>query len=251
MIRTGFFFAVTFAATLFFSLASVVAGLVRAPKRWFDWIHRSWARTVLGAAGVTVRARGLEHVQRDRAQVLVANHQSMFDIWALMAEIPASLRFVAKQELARIPVFGSACRAAGHVFIDRSDPARAGDAIRRAGERIHRDGLALVLFPEGTRSADGTLGRFRRGAFALAIEMQAPLVPIAIQGGARILPRGARRIRPGTIELRCAPPIPLRGVTPDERDALAGRTRATIAEMLERGREPVEDVGGRRPAGHP
>lgn len=248
MIRTVWFFAVTFASTLLFSVLAVGAGLLRAPKGWFDWIHRSWARSLLGAAGVEVRARGLEHVRPHHAQILVANHQSMFDIWALMAEVPVSLRFVAKRELGRIPVFGAACRAAGHVFIDRRDAARASTAIRRAGERMHREGLSLVLFPEGTRSADGALGRFRRGAFALAIEIRAPLVPIAIDGGARIFPRGVRRVRPGTIELRCAPPIPLEKMTSEDRDALVERTRRDVERMLARARAPGAP-GGAAPPG--
>lgn len=247
MIRTLFFFAVAFASTLFFSVAGVIGGILRVPRGWFDWIHRSWARSVIAAAGVEVRAHGLEHVRPDDAQILVANHQSMFDIWALMAVIPASLRFVAKHELSRIPVFAAACRAAGHVFIDRGDAARARMAIRRAGERMHREGLSLVLFPEGTRSRDGTLGRFRRGSFALAIEMGVPLVPVAIEGGGRVFPRGLRRVRPGTIELRCAPPIPVRGMTAADRDALVDRTRAAVQGMLEDAREAAGRAGGEPP----
>jgi 1-acyl-sn-glycerol-3-phosphate acyltransferase len=176
VIRKALFLPVATASTLFFSLVAVVGGLVRAPKGLFDWIHRNWARSVLGAAGVRIEAKGLEHVHEGRAYVFVSNHQSFFDVWTMMATLPASIRFVAKQELARIPIFAAACRAAGHVFIDRRDAVAAGEAIRVAGQQMEKEGLSLFFFPEGTRSADGKLRRFKKGSFALAIETQLELV---------------------------------------------------------------------------
>jgi 1-acyl-sn-glycerol-3-phosphate acyltransferase len=119
------------------------------------------------------------------------------------------------------------------VFIDRSDPIPASAAIRAAGERMAREGLSLVFFPEGTRSPDGVLRRFKKGSFALAIETQADLVPLAIDGGARVLPKGAGRVRPGIIRLECAPAVTLRGLTTDDRDDLTRRTRETVENMLE------------------
>lgn len=233
MIRVWWFRLVVVLSTMFFSLLGVLGGLVRAPHELYDWIHRTWARSVLAAAGARVEIEGLEHSAPGRAQILVANHQSMLDIWALMAAVPASLRFVAKKELSRIPVFSAACRAAGHVFIDRTRAGEAAESIRAAGERMRREGLTLVLFPEGTRSSDGALGRFRRGAFALAIETRADLVPVAIEGGGRILGRGAKRITPGTIRIRLAPPVPLAGLSAEDRDALVEDTRETVAGMLD------------------
>jgi len=233
VIRVLWFRLVVVLSTAFFSLLAVLGGLVRAPRGHYDWIHRNWGRRVLAAAGVTVAIEGLEHAPPGKAQILVANHQSMLDIWALMATVPASLRFVAKEELARIPIFAAACRAAGHVFIDRGNAVKAAGAIRAAGDRMRREGLTLVLFPEGTRSRDGSLGRFRRGAFALAIETGADLVPVAIEGGGRVLERGAKRVRPGTIRIRLAPPVPLAGLGAEDRDALVEDTRGTVAAMLE------------------
>lgn len=233
MIRVLWFRLVVVLSTTFFSVLGLIGGLVRAPHRLYDWIHRTWARSVLAAAGAKVEVEGLENSTPGRAQILVANHQSMLDIWALMAAVPVSLRFVAKKELSRIPVFAAACKAAGHVFIDRTRPGEAAGAIRAAGERMRRQGLSLVLFPEGTRSPDGALGRFRRGAFALAIETGADLVPVAIEGGGRILGRDAKRITPGTIRIRLAPPVPLGGLSTEDRDALVEKTRVTVAGMLD------------------
>jgi len=233
VIRTGFFYVATSVSTLFFSVTAVVGGLTRAGRGWYDWVHRNWARSVLWAAGVEVRVEGLQHVRPYEGQLFMSNHQSMFDIWTMMATLPASLRFVTKAELGRVPIFGAACRSAGHVFIDRRDPVGASQAIRAAGERMTEEGLSLVLFPEGTRSPDGGLRRFKRGSFSLAIETQEDLIPVAIDGGARVLPKGARKVRPGVIRLECGPSIRLRGLTIADRDDLTRRTRQAVESMLE------------------
>jgi len=235
--RTVLYYATTVVSTSFFSTLAVIGGLVRAPHAFYDWIHRNWAGSILRAAGVRVEVEGLEHSERGRGQIVIANHQSMFDIWALMAGLPASIRFIAKGELARIPIFAHACRAAGHVFIDRKNSSQAAPAIREAGERMRREGLTLVLFAEGTRSPDGELKRFRRGSFALAIETQTVLLPVAIDGGGRILSRAGRRVHPGPIRIRIAPGVPLAGMTAQDRDPLLASTHETVRRMLAELRE--------------
>ncbi len=232
------FGVVAFPSTIFFSLVAIVAGLLRAPKSTFDWVHRNWSRSVLRAAGVEVRVTGLEHVVPDGAQIFVSNHQSMFDIWALFATLPVSLRFVAKKEMSRIPILSRAMRAAGHVFIDRQDRVQAAEAMRRAGKRMLREGLSLGLFPEGTRARDGRLKPFKKGTFVLAIETQTTLVPVVVDGGREIIVDGGGgrpkfRLRPRPIEIRCAEPIPLSGLTTADRDELLARTRAEIVRLLE------------------
>lgn len=250
MIRTAVFYAATVASTAVFSLLGILAGLGRAGPETFDRVHRGWARSILRAAGVEVEVRGGEHLRREGGQILVANHQSIFDIWALMAALPVSLRFVAKAELARIPLLAGAMRAAGHAFIDRRRASHARAAIRAAGETMREDGLTLVLFPEGTRSPDGRLGRFRKGSFALAIEIGTVLVPAAVAGGARILPRGTHRIRPGRMTIRLAPPVPLDGLDATDRDGLVENTRAAVSGMLEE-IEASERAGDASSAGPP
>lgn len=232
MIRTVLFYPAMFLSTLFFSSLGIVCGLFRAGPEVFDRIHRAWSRSILRVAGARVEVVGLEHSQPGRGQIFMVNHQSMFDIWALMAAVPASLRFVAKEELARVPIFAAGMRAAGHVFIDRRRPARAGEAMRAAGVRMKRDGLTLVLFPEGTRSEDGSLQAFRRGSFQIAIETQSFLIPVAIDGTGSILPRGSRRVRSGDIRIRLAAGTSLDGKTSSDRDTLVRETYDTMAGML-------------------
>ncbi len=252
MIRWAAFYGLGLPVTALFSLAAVAGGLVGAPRGWFDAIHRTWSRILLAVAGVRVETGGLEHLRPDAPQVVAANHQSLLDILALFAALPVSLRFVAKAELSRFPVFAGAMRRAGHVFIDRTDRRQAVEAVRRAGERMRDEGLALAVFPEGTRSEDGRLRRFRRGAFSLAIETGAELVPVAVEGGAELLPRGGRRLRPGTIRIRCAEPVSLAGRDREDRDRVLRRTREAIATMLEgmrEGGEGGDDGSGARPEG--
>ncbi len=237
MIRTAWFWIVTVPATAFFSTVSIVGGLIRAPASLHDWVHRNWGRTELWAAGVRTRVRGLENVSHTSPQIFVANHQSIFDIFAILAHVPASVRFVAKKELGRIPIFALAMRAAGHVFIDRNDRRGASEAMRVAGGRMKRDRLSLGLFPEGTRSPTGSLREFKRGTFALAIGTQVPIVPLAVDGGYRVSTRG--RIRAGWMDVSLGAPMPTEGKTAEDRDEVLAAVRREIAGMLEAGRVPA------------
>lgn len=237
MIRFLVFMGLGAPVTLAFSLMALVGGVAGAGSGFFDRVHRGWSRTLLGLAGIRLEVEGMEHVSRDAPQVLVSNHQSLFDIPALFAALPVSLRFVAKAELSRVPVFAHAMRQAGHVFIDRSNRDQAMAAMRRAGRRMKEEGLSLGLFPEGTRSGDGRLRRFRGGSILAAIETQTVLVPVAVDGGAHILPKGRRSLAPRPIRVRCGPPIPLEGLGREDVDRIRKRSRATVARLLEEVRD--------------
>lgn len=233
MIRYVAVLAVGVPATLLFSALAVVGGLAGARPGYFDWLHRTWSGLLLAAGGIRVSAEGVEHLDPDAPQVLVANHQSLLDVLALFRALPVSLRFVAKMELGRVPIFGAAMRRSGHVFIDRGNRMQAVEAMRDAGERMKEEGLTLGLFPEGTRSPDMELRRFRRGPFVLAIDTGTVLVPVAVDGGPGVLPPGERRVRPGTMHVRCGEPVDLGDLDRADRDELLERTRASISGMLE------------------
>lgn len=230
--------------TMAFSLVSLLGGLVHAPRSLHDWVHRTWSRWLLWLAGVDVVTEGLEHLKPGEAQVVVSNHQSLFDILVLFASLPVSLRFVAKSELSRFPIFSGAMRHAGHVFVDRERGSRALTVLEDAGRRMKREGLTLCLFPEGTRSRDGHLGRFKKGAFVLAIDTQTRMVPVAVEGGADILPKGRHRLEPRTVHVRCGEPVSLEGLSRDDRHELARRARTDIQGMLEAIREAREAETG-------
>ena len=230
MIRAAWFCIVAVAATAYYSTLSIVGGMRGVPHAFHDRVHRGWARALLRAAGVTVRADGLENIEAGEPVILVSNHQSNFDIFSLFLALPLSIRFVAKSELAQIPVLAHAMRAAGHVFIDRTDRRGSAGAMRLAGDRLRSEKLSLGLFPEGTRSRNGQLGQFKKGSFVLAIETQLPIVPIAVDGGWRLAGRG--RIRPGEVRIRVGKPIPTAGKSTDDRDEVLAEVMAVVEGLL-------------------
>lgn len=232
MIRTVWVWLNGLVATAVLSVVVLVCALFGAGGDTYDGIGRAWARWILNVSGVKVKLEGLEHVAADRPQIVVSNHASWYDVWALAAFIPGRYHFVAKKELAAIPLFGHAWRAAGHISIDRSDTASAVRSLREAGERLRAENGTVVIFPEGTRSdAEGMLP-FKKGAFMLAITTGVEIVPTAVIGGRRILAKGGWRVRPGTLIVRFGEPIASAAFGERNRDELIRTVRASMDRML-------------------
>lgn len=233
MIRTFFFYVAVFVSSLVHATTAVVAALLRVPQRpgrVYDWSTRDWAKWILIGSGTPVIMSGAEKIPRGVPVVYASNHTSMFDIWALAAALPGSVRFVAKEELARIPLLGAAMVRAGHVMIDREHKARAIEAYERAVATI-QSGISAVVFPEGTRSATGELLPFKNAPFGLAISAQVPLVPLYVDGAFRILPKGSRTLHPSPIHVRVGDAIPTTGLTLSDRKKLRERAYAAIAAL--------------------
>lgn len=238
MIRTLWFYAVLAVSTIVHAGAGIAAGVLRVrhrPGGIYDWSGTDWARNILNAAGTPVRTEGLENIPVGQPVVYASNHSSMFDIWALFATLPGSVRFVAKRELFRVPLLGGAMRAAGHVAIDRAAKKQAFAAYAEAARTIQR-GLSAVVFPEGTRSRTGELLPFKNAPFGLAIAAQVPLVPVYVHHTFEILPKGAFRLRPRPIHLFVAPPIATAGLGPDDRERLRDEARAAMVALQARAR---------------
>ncbi len=237
-VRTLWYYVVLVATTIVHATGAVVAGLFRVRHRSggvYDWASTDWSRDILRAAGTPVIAEGLENIPRDRPVMYASNHSSMFDIWALFATLPGSVRFVAKRELFRIPLLGRAMLAVGHVPIDRAARKKAFEAYDEAARKI-RSGTSVLVFPEGTRSRTGELLPFKNAPFGLAIAAQVPVLPIYVHHTFEILPKGAWRLRPRPIRLLVAPPISTTGLRSEDRERLRDEVRAAMVALQSKAR---------------
>jgi len=222
------------AGTIWYGSTVIVAALLRRPHRSgsvYERAAHNWARLLLKAAGVTVTVEGTEHLSPTEAQIIVANHQSWFDILAVFYVLPVEVRFVAKKELFAIPFFGQVLHALGHVRLDRTNLKQAIGAYEIASRYIHDQKLSVLVFAEGTRSRTGKLQPFKTGPFVLAIESGAPVVPVYVAGTFGILPKGSIRVRPARVHVTVAPPILTTGLTVEDRATLRDRAREVVARL--------------------
>ena len=178
--------------------------------------------------------RGWEALPEDiraerRPVIFMSNHESNLDPPVLIAAIPIPAVYISKKELKWVPLVGWAAQLGGVIFIDRSNRERAIHSIQRAAQEI-RDGKSVVIFPEGTRTRTGALGRFKKGGFPMALDAGVPIVPLATVGGFQTLPPGARGVRPGRYAVRFGVPVdPARF---PERDALLQEVRTRIQDLI-------------------
>lgn len=203
------------------------------------WVaRRLWVPPVLAFARIKLDLKGGEELRGDRPYIAVANHQSVLDILVLFLAIPRlPIRFIAKQVLFYIPLFGWYLWLTGYVAVNRGNRSKARKSLVRAASRIAKRNTTIVVFPEGTRTPDGTVKRFKKGAFVLATQCQAPVVPIALAGAYGVMNRHEWHVYPGTIHARVLPPIPSAGHVYEGRDDLASAARQAIIAEVQRLRQ--------------
>lgn len=215
-------------------LLSLVALLVSPFDGKGEQIHRIarlWARLYMRAAGIQVHLRGLEHVSGTPC-IFMSNHQSALDIYTLLAALPYSFKFIAKQELFRIPFFGWAIRRAGYISIDRDHPREALKAMDEAARKI-REGTNILMFPEGTRSPDGELLPFMKGGFSLAMKASVPVVPVAVRGTSLLQPLGSIvPRRGGIVSVSLGDPVLITSKGSSARTDLMDRIRSAIEGLM-------------------
>ncbi len=190
---------------------------------------RLWSWLILATTGVRVRVSGPEWVTPNRSYIFVSNHQSIYDLPVLITSIPLQLRILAKASLGSFPVLGWHLRYTGHLLINR---AQAGRATRGRVARLIGRGHSLLVFPEGTRSVDGEVLRFKRGLFSLAIDAGLPVVPIAIIGSRHVMRKGRLMTCPGDVELVIHEPLSTDGLARGDALLLAGRVHDIIATTV-------------------
>jgi len=229
-------------------LETIVLGIIAIVSAFFvrssDPIHRIarfWAKLILWVSRITVTVDGLSKLDPSRSYVYMSNHQSNFDIPVLLAYLTVQFRWLAKKELFRIPIFSRGMRAAGYISIDRSNRASAFKSLAEAAQKV-KNGVSVMIFPEGTRSLDGKIRSFKKGGFFLAIDSGVPIVPIVLHGTWSIMPKNRWRIEPGHVHMDILEPIETSGYNRDSKDALIEKVRQVIRQRFEQGAGACQDA---------
>jgi 1-acyl-sn-glycerol-3-phosphate acyltransferase len=221
------------------TLCPLIVALAGKDEYAPDPVIRAWANGILLAAGVRDHLEGLEHMPQ-RTSVYVCNHQSHFDALLILGRLPRHIRFVAKAELFKVPVFGAAMAAAGNVKVDRAGGSHDRHAMAEAIEAV-RERTNILFFAEGTRSEDGLMKAFKRGAATLALQAGVPLVPMAVAGTKDILTKGTLRVRGGQKAALCVgEAIQTEGLAIDHRDELTERVREAVVALYARAQGVVD-----------
>lgn len=194
------------------------------PARW-------WGRFFCYLLFIKVKITGIEKLDPKKSYVIAANHQSIYDIFVVYGWLPMIFKWVMKAELRRIPLVGKACESAGHIFINRKNPVAAKKSLDRAEAQL-RNGVSVVVFPEGTRTYTGQMGKFKKGAFRMATDLQLPIVPVTLRGCFERLPRNGFVVTPGLIEMIIHEPVEVKGYENEKQPELMQTLHDIIESAL-------------------
>ena len=220
--------------TIVLGTVSLFSSLVDSSGDFGHRCARAWAWLILKTTGVRVTVRGVDKLDPQRSYVLAANHQSIYDIPIVFASLPLQLRIVAKESLANFPFLGWHLRRTGHLIVDRNNPGAG--VVRKMARLIHGS-RSLIVFPEGTRSATGAVGKFRGGTFVVAIEAGLPIVPVSISGSRHVMLKGRLMTCPGDVTLTVHAPIATADVARTSARELAAQTRDIVSRDVD---QPVQ-----------
>jgi 1-acyl-sn-glycerol-3-phosphate acyltransferase len=215
--------------TIVLGTASILSSIVDSSGDFGHRCARAWAWLVLKTTGVRVSVKGLERLDLSRSYVFVSNHQSIYDIPIIFASLPVQLRIVSKASVGNFPFLGWHLRRTGHLLVDRTNP---GPGIVRKMARLIGGARSLIVFPEGTRSTDGSVARFKGGTFLVAIDAGLPVVPVSIEGSRHVMLKGRLMTRPGDVTITVHDPIPTRGVGRAGARDLAETVRGVVRADL-------------------
>lgn len=219
MIRTVFVWSCIVITGAVLASLCIICYPLNPSGRLNHQIARLWGKIALWANGVKVSVEGLQNVPGQGPYIFMSNHQGSYDIFAILGHLPFQFKWLAKKEIFSIPILGWAMKATGYISIDRQGTRETVEAMRSAAEKIH-DGMSVVIFPEGSRSPDGSVKPFKKGGFTLAIKSKVPIVPVAIIGSDAIIPKGKLTVHPGSISIRIDRPVETKGCSMKSREAL-------------------------------
>jgi 1-acyl-sn-glycerol-3-phosphate acyltransferase len=229
--RTVFFLIPAIAVyTIVLGTISILSSLWDRSGDVGHWCARTWSSWILKTTGVRVSVSGLERLDPRRSYVLAANHQSIYDIPILFAALPLQLRIVAKASLGSFPFLGWHLQRTGHLLVNRKNPgADIVDKMKRLVGEAH----SLIVFPEGTRSADGRVGRFKKGSFVVAIDAQLPVVPVSVAGSRHVMGKGRLMVRPGHVRVTVHEPISTAAVTRQQVIEFGNHVRDVVRSAVD------------------
>lgn len=196
--------------TILTALVTIVGSLIGGAHIWGYYPGKIWSQLICVFLLIPVKVRGREKIHKHTSYVFVPNHQGAFDIFLIYGFLGRNFKWMMKKSLRKLPFVGKACESAGHIFVDRSGPKKVLETIRQAKASL-KDGVSLVVFPEGARTFTGHMGYFKKGAFQLADELQLEVVPVTIDGSFQILPRTGKWIHRHRMILTIHDPIPPKG----------------------------------------
>ena len=190
-------------------------------------VQQFWSRSFFWLMFLPVSVDGKEHIVPGQSYVFVANHQSMFDVWLVYGWLPVIFKWLMKAELRKVPFVGTGCKAAGHIFIDRRNTKAAMESLKEVEKQLV-NGVCTVIFPEGTRSLNGEVGRFKRGAFQIAWDLGLPVIPLSLDGCYEVLPKGKPFVYRAPVHMHIGEPIDLKQFS-DPNEAIEAVRNAVIA----------------------
>ena len=189
-------------------------------------VQQFWSRSFFWLMFLPVSVDGIEHIKPGQSYVFVSNHQSMFDVWLVYGWLPVIFKWLMKAELRKVPFVGTGCKAAGHIFVERRNAKAAMESLREV-ERQLVDGVCTVIFPEGTRCTDGEVGRFKRGAFQIALDLELPVIPLSLSGCFDVLPKGGAYVHHHPVHMHIGEPIDIKQFS-DSNEAIEAVRGAVI-----------------------
>lgn len=229
--------------TIVLGTLSIASSLLDRSGDFGHRCARTWSWLILRTTGVRVRVTGIEHLNPTKSFVLASNHQSIYDIPVLFASLPLQLRIVAKDSLGTFPFLGWHLRRTGHLLVDRKNP---GADIVAKMRRLVGEAHSLLVFPEGTRSADGRVSRFKKGSFLVAIDAGLPVVPVSISGSRHVMRKGRLMVCPGDVRVTIHEPRPTAGLSRGSVIEFANAVREVVRSGVD---EPARIPAGEAPHG--
>ncbi|MDJ0819109.1 MAG: lysophospholipid acyltransferase family protein [Desulfobacterales bacterium] len=233
MIRTTYIMLWVVLTTIFWGTIAIIISFFTRTGNPVHIIARIWARGILYVSRIRVKVNGLNQIDPSQSYVYMSNHQSNFDIPVLLAHLPVQFRWLAKAELFKIPLFGRAMQGAGYVKIDRFNQESAFQSIKEAATKM-KDGVSVMIFPEGTRSLDGRIRPFKKGGFIMAVDAGVPIVPIVLQGTWSIMEKSSLQINTGDVVMNLEKPIATTNYSRQNKDELIEAVRRVICERFEK-----------------